>query len=116
MITTNRAGGDVSLLLSAPEENPGRDPGKSRSHRSRLVAPSPFTAGDRILWHLDEPGRATVTVYDMAGRRVARIVDGWLDAGTHHATWATSARPGVYFMRLEVGDEVSSRSVARLGR
>jgi flagellar hook assembly protein FlgD len=64
--------------------------------------------------------RADVSVYDVAGRRVAILHTGALDAGVHRLTWsgpgagATGTHPGagIYFVRAMVdGQGLRSRIV-----
>jgi len=58
-------------------------------------------------------GHAHLYIYDVAGRLVARPVDGMLKAGPHHITWdGTNMRgqqvaSGVYFYRLRVAGRSS---------
>jgi len=64
-------------------------------------APNPFRGATRLSFALGEEGHVTLDVFDVGGRRVARIIDGVLDAGEHNVTFdASSLTPGVYFYRL----------------
>lgn len=70
---------------------------------------NPFSTGTRLIYSLPQAGTATVTVYDVAGRVVARLLDGDVPAGTHELLWdgtagdGLRAAAGVYFCRLESG-------------
>jgi hypothetical protein len=57
-----------------------------------------------------------VTVYDLAGREVARPLGGEiLPAGRTQRSWRPEALgAGVYWIRARAGDEVVSRRMARL--
>jgi galactose mutarotase-like enzyme len=59
-----------------------------------------------LALELPTAGRVTVAAYDIAGRRVALVHDGFLAAGRHLVVWEGDARPGVYLLRLtsEAGD------------
>lgn len=47
------------------------------------------------------PGVVTITVLDVRGRTVARLLDGWRPAGRHVVRWDASRAPaGVYLARL----------------
>ncbi|MGB9590653.1 MAG: T9SS type A sorting domain-containing protein, partial [Candidatus Hydrothermia bacterium] len=48
---------------------------------------------------LTEPGPVELRLYDIAGKRVAVICEGYLEAGRH--LFPVAAEPGVYFARLE---------------
>jgi len=77
-----------------------------------LAGPNPFSrrVGFRIT--LPAPARATLDVFDAAGRRVARVVDARLEAGTHLAAWdARGAASGAYFARLETAGSRLTRRV-----
>ena len=57
-----------------------------------------------------------LSVVDVQGRVVARLVDGVLPAGRHEVMWdgssaAGSTRPGLYFVRLEVPGQRMVRTV-----
>ncbi|HQG47061.1 MAG TPA: FlgD immunoglobulin-like domain containing protein, partial [bacterium] len=62
----------------------------------------------RIDFTLARGGRVRLTLYDMLGREVKRLVDGTLSAGSHQILWDGTGRNGVkmasgiYFYRLEV--------------
>ncbi|OGD71522.1 MAG: hypothetical protein A2Y64_03535 [Candidatus Coatesbacteria bacterium RBG_13_66_14] len=72
-----------------------------------LDTPYPQPADGRV--HLDftlpADGRAVLTVYDLAGRRVATLVDAELTAGRHEISWSCAEIPsGVYLVRLETSE------------
>lgn len=66
----------------------------------------------RFAFSLPEAGTARLSVYDLAGRHVATLVEGGLSAGRHEVRWeGTSDRgervgSGVYFGRLEAAGNV----------
>ena len=68
--------------------------------------PNPFNARTRIRYQLPEADRAEVAIFDLTGRRVARLVDELLAGGEHPTSWdgtsddGASAASGVYFCRL----------------
>jgi hypothetical protein len=62
-------------------------------------SPNPCTAGDVTVDITVIGGETDVFVYDMAGRKIATIVDGVLSPGTHTVSWNTDGRPsGVYLI------------------
>lgn len=74
--------------------------------------PSPAAGAVNVRFDLPEAGRAVVSVYDLAGRRVDTLVEGELAAGRHETVWdAAGARPGVYLVLL---DTDSGRAHRRL--
>lgn len=63
---------------------------------------------------------ATVSVYDLAGRRVRMLADGEATPGQHVLTWdgrdssGRNAAAGVYFVRLETERVRESKKVTLL--
>ncbi|MEJ2722244.1 MAG: T9SS type A sorting domain-containing protein [bacterium] len=67
--------------------------------------PNPFNPVTEITYFLPHRGQVRLSVYDVAGRLVALLVDQAQDAGEHAVGWRAGDLPsGVYFCRLEVGD------------
>jgi len=71
--------------------------------------PNPFNPRTVIPFQMDRTGPATLSVYDMLGRRVAVLVDEVLPAGSYEHVIDASAWPsGTYVMRLERdGDQIT---------
>ncbi|MBD3278379.1 MAG: T9SS type A sorting domain-containing protein [Candidatus Aegiribacteria sp.] len=70
-------------------------------------APNPFSAVTNISFQLGQPGPVDITIYDVTGHAVRKLVDGQsFGTGTSSVQWngrTTSgemATPGVYFCRL----------------
>ncbi len=84
------------------------------------AAPNPTRDETRFAITLPTAGRADLTVFDVGGRAVARVIAGSLSAGRHDIVWdgrdasRTAARPGVYFARLDVGGARVTRRVVRV--
>jgi YVTN family beta-propeller protein len=70
-----------------------------------------------IAFALPAPGPVRVFVYDVLGRRIATLAEGFRPAGRHAVQWdgrsADGARawPGVYFVRVEAAGAERSRAV-----
>jgi flagellar hook assembly protein FlgD len=60
-----------------------------------------------IQYSMDSPSRVALSVYDLMGREVRRLVDGSEPAGQHRVVWNctdTNGLPvaaGEYFIRLD---------------
>ena len=66
--------------------------------------PNPFNSTTTIGYSLPSAGTVSLTVYDLSGREVARLVDGVKAAGTHEAMWvADGVASGVYVVALDAG-------------
>jgi hypothetical protein len=122
-------GGEVTVAdaeLSAPDgvalatDLPGTAvPITVPAELSLSVGPNPIAQGGAtVRFGLPRATRVDVGVYDIAGRRVATLVQGVLPAGSHARTWdAADARDGVYFVRLRAdGIERAHKAVLRRGR
>jgi len=71
--------------------------------------PNPFNPSTLIPFILARDCRVRLTVYNLAGERVAELVDGVLPAGAHEVTWnASGLASGVYLVRLEAGGFVGT--------
>ena len=74
----------------------------------RLHAPMPNPgSGPRVLrYALPSGGNVDLSVFDVRGRKVARVVEGTMPAGTHQTTWDPGALvSGVYFAVLRAGGQ-----------
>ncbi|HKQ58955.1 MAG TPA: kelch repeat-containing protein, partial [Candidatus Eisenbacteria bacterium] len=85
-----------------------------------MPRPNPSSGLMAVDFALREGGRVTLDVFDLQGRMVQRIVDGWLPAGRHRAEWrgedtsGRMARSGVYLIALRAGGVVATRRLVRV--
>lgn len=77
------------------------------------VYPNPFNPTTVLSYKLQVASFVNLSVYDVAGRQVAELVNGWRDSGVHQATFDGSSLPsGIYIYRLTAGDlNVSGKMV-----
>ncbi|UCC78897.1 MAG: M28 family peptidase [Candidatus Zixiibacteriota bacterium] len=65
--------------------------------------PNPFNAATTISFAIPSGSDVDLAVYDILGRKVARLFEGRLDAGDHRIAWnADGLSSGLYFYRLSV--------------
>jgi hypothetical protein len=77
--------------------------------------PNPFNAQTTISFGLPQAGDVNLTVYNLAGQKVATLVKDRLEAGYHTVTWdASNYSRGIYFYRLTTGDMVFTKRMALL--
>ncbi len=77
------------------------------------VFPNPFNPTTTISYFIPDSGQVRLSVYDIEGRMVARLVEGMRNAGSHDVTFdASNLVSGIYLYRLEVGEYSSSRKMA----
>lgn len=99
---------DCAAWLPATAVQPQVPSGQSLTHLGN--SPNPFNARTLIRYQLNRSGFVSLTVFDLAGNRVADLVSCWQDGGWQTAVWdATSQASGTYFYVLEVGDQVARR-------
>jgi hypothetical protein len=71
--------------------------------------PNPFNPTTTISFDLPESGVVDLAVYDLSGRQVASLVDGWMKAGSHVLTFdGSGSASGVYIYRLTAGKFTST--------
>lgn len=74
--------------------------------------PNPFNPTTTIPYEIAEDAEVKLTVWNMIGQKVATLVDGMVEAGTHQETWNANNMPsGIYIARFEVGNEVFTRKM-----
>ena len=68
-----------------------------------------------IAYRLPHPGTVKLTLYDLLGRPVRRLVSEYQEAGSHEITWdgaddrGRAVASGVYLYRLKTGNQQLSR-------
>jgi hypothetical protein len=84
-------------------------------------APNPFVDATHVRFELARDAHVTLRVFDVSGRRVRTLADGWFPrGGPHTVRWdgrdANGERvaAGVYFCRLETGVRDQSRRLVRI--
>jgi len=116
-------GNDCGVLMGAWGEGctitPVTGPAPARFHLAQN-SPNPFNPGTVIRFGLAETRSVEVSVFSVAGRRVATLQRGPLPAGPHAVTWDgrdAAGRPvasGTYFYRLTAGDFRAVKSMVLL--
>jgi hypothetical protein len=67
--------------------------------------PNPFNGSTNIEYSLSQPGRVTVVIYDILGRKIENLIDENQAAGKYLINWNADNYPtGIYFVRLKMGD------------
>jgi hypothetical protein len=71
------------------------------TYKLKQNAPNPFNPTTTIQFAVGLDARTTLTIYDASGRRVATLVDAFLQPGEYSVQWDASAQPsGLYYYRL----------------
>jgi hypothetical protein len=86
------------------------------------TGPNPFRGTTSVEFSVggEDAAKVLVEVFDVAGRRVSRLVDGVLPPGTYRVLWRGRAdgggrvAGGIYFLRMTCGDYVKVQKVGLL--
>ena len=74
--------------------------------------PNPFNSTTTIRYGLGKPTPTRLALYDLSGREVRTLFEGYRQAGIHVATLtANDLASGLYFVRLEASDQVFTQKV-----
>ena len=77
--------------------------------------PNPFNPTTAISFNLIFGDNTLLEVFNSSGQKVATLVDGYLEAGLHHASWnASGLSAGVYFARLQSGNFAAVKKMTLL--
>ena len=74
--------------------------------------PNPFNATSIVRFGMPEAGRVEMSLFDMTGREVSRLVSGTVQAGYHSITIdGNSLRAGMYIVRLSALGETQTSGI-----
>jgi hypothetical protein len=78
------------------------------------VSPNPAHRQTRMRFGLPRSAHVSLDVYDVNGRRVAKVADRTFEPGYHELSWSGtgdmgSVPSGIYFMRFTAGETVMTR-------
>ncbi|MDW7679220.1 MAG: glycoside hydrolase family 3 N-terminal domain-containing protein [bacterium] len=63
--------------------------------------PNPFNSSTTISYHLPVDGHVTLTVYNLHGQLVSRLINRREHAGNYQITWQSDAATGIYIYRID---------------
>ncbi|MEE8572171.1 MAG: FlgD immunoglobulin-like domain containing protein, partial [Gemmatimonadota bacterium] len=82
--------------------------------------PNPMRGGTALSFTLPRPQDVKLTVYDISGRLVAEVDDGYREAGLQEIAWdgrdanGAVVASGIYLCRLDAGEHHATRKVTVL--
>jgi hypothetical protein len=77
--------------------------------------PNPFNAQTTISFESVKPGNLKLAVYDLLGKEITVLLDGYHEAGRYMIDFdASGLSSGVYFYRLRAGDTVETKRILLL--
>jgi hypothetical protein len=79
------------------------------------AAPNPFNPSTKISYYMPDTRHVELAIFDISGRRIARLVSQTVEAGEHSVMWygkdsaGGQVASGVYFYRLTAGTLVETK-------
>ncbi|MBD3168146.1 MAG: T9SS type A sorting domain-containing protein [candidate division Zixibacteria bacterium] len=75
--------------------------------------PNPFNASTNINFKLEAETDVNLSVYNIAGQKVAELVNGKMDAGEHVINWdASDMASGIYFYTLKTNNALETKRMS----
>jgi endonuclease/exonuclease/phosphatase family metal-dependent hydrolase len=96
----------VHLVARVKQGNVDVEPGAPVALRFYAPRPNPLSHQTRFAFDLPQSAPVSLEVFDLTGRRVARVISGELPAGHHEVGWNAGderggpLRAGLYFARF----------------
>jgi hypothetical protein len=82
-----------------------RDLSQPKAYSIGEAYPNPFNPVTSFEYTMPEDGMVQVSVYDISGRMVTELVNGYMSAGTYPVTWdANNLSSGVYMIHMISSD------------
>jgi photosystem II stability/assembly factor-like uncharacterized protein/transglutaminase-like putative cysteine protease len=97
--------------------------GSNRISDSFVLAqnyPNPFNSKTKIQFQLNQPGRASIHVYNVAGQELVTLMDEYKSAGIYDVIWdatISAGEPvasGIYILQLEFLGQIQKRKAILL--
>jgi len=77
-----------------------------------VAYPNPFNSQTAVSYQLSAVSQVNLRLYDISGRLVQKIDEGWQAAGEHRATInGAGLASGVYFLKLAAGNRIATRKI-----
>ena len=71
--------------------------------------PNPFNPSTTIRYNIAKAGRVTLRIYNIAGQKIAKLIDEICIAGEYQITWDANGLPtGIYLARLQTQKEIGT--------
>jgi len=110
-----------TFLIAEPGSPTGIDEtGLPKTFRLYANFPNPFRSGTMINFDLPEPGKVSLEVFDLQGRRVRTLVEEDKAAGRYSVPWTGQneageiVAPGIYFYRLHTPKHTATQKLLRV--
>lgn len=115
----------IGMAATGVPGDGGSGPGQSELDRELAgrpaaivgIWPNPFNPVVKTRYAVSGAGPVRLGIYDVRGRLIRRLVDGWVDQGIHEMAWdgkvesGAPAASGVYLLRFEGAGTVDHRKL-----
>ena len=108
---------DGYAIRFSADDNPLdiNDANQNREFSILQTYPNPFNPNLNIEYYLESSSHINVSVYDINGRLVSKVLDAYQTAGQHKMNWTPiGLSTGNYIIKLSLGSEVYSKQVVLL--
>jgi len=69
------------------------------------VSPNPFNSTTFVNFNVQQPSSVSIRAYDLSGRVIATLFDGFVKAGKHSTKWnAADVAAGIYLIKMDASD------------
>ena len=103
---------DVEVIEISTTDVEKEDVGTPETFVLSQNYPNPFNPSTKIRYAVAERAHVRLNVFDVAGRRVATLVDGVKSRGDHRVTFDAGNLPsGRYVYRLKAGEKTLSKTM-----
>jgi len=77
--------------------------------------PNPFNSETSIEYHMKNSSRVLLTVYDIHGRLIKKLIDGYQESGKHKIKFnANTLSSGIYFYHIQTQDFQATKKMVLL--
>jgi len=74
--------------------------------------PNPFNPTTTLSFALPIEAEVSLSIYNLQGREVSRLIEGNMEAGYHSAVWnANNHASGMYFVKMHAGNYISTQKL-----
>ena len=79
------------------------------------ASPNPFNPSTVLSFEMRDASFVKLTIYDIAGREVATVIDGFKNDGLHSVTFdGSDLASGIYYARLQAGEFVKTQKMVMM--
>jgi hypothetical protein len=114
VVLANPSAESITYSASKLEWNPGDDIDTRFTAELEQNYPNPFNPMTTVRYSLLQPGNVRLTIYDMTGREVKRLVDQYQLVGSYSAQWdgrddgGLTLPSGSYIARLQTAGSAAT--------